>query len=104
EQLRLGQRVGDDRAVERDEGAIPSHAMPVHRFRQLGLAGPSLALDEDGRGPLPISRALEQALDPPAERLHPCALTPKLWHQHRWHDSNGERAPPAELSKHDTPT
>src|SRR5215467_5073405 len=105
EQLRLRERVGDDGGVDRDEWAIASHAPAVQRLREDGFAGPGLALNEEGRVQRSVGWALEHPRDRRAERLHPRALPQKLrHHHHRWQDSNGERVPPAELSKHDTPT
>jgi hypothetical protein len=54
EELRLEQCFGNRRAVEVDEGPVPSGAGPVHRAGEEALAGAGLALDQDGRQSPPV--------------------------------------------------
>src|SRR5262249_28988153 len=50
EQLALDQRLGDRRAVDRDERAVPTIGEIVDRARDQLLTRAALAVDENGRG------------------------------------------------------
>jgi len=49
EELRLEQRFGDGRTVDRDERLISARAQRVQRTREQLLAGSAFAFKEDGR-------------------------------------------------------
>ena len=75
EQLRLEQRLGNGRAVDRDEGAGRPRPPVMNRAREQALARPRLTQDQDGGQASRPGLAPEQLLDLSSDRHQPRALT-----------------------------
>ena len=110
EQLALEQRLGDGRAVDRDEAPVAAGRRLVQRARQQFLAGARLAEQQHRRrgGAHPFDHAADLAASPgapvrmplassPARGLQPAVLRLQLVHAERavddqrtsWPASNG---------------
>ena len=92
EELGFEQRLGDRAAVEGDEGAVAPRARAMHRPGEHGLAGPGLALDQDGWLPAPLTQLLEQPRDLVANGRHPGAVPDQFsQRRHGWRDITAPR-------------
>ena len=78
EQLGLQERLGDRRAVDRDERATLSRPCVVESPCEQSLAGPGLAEDQDGRKATCLRLALQKMLDLLSNGNEPRTVTDQL--------------------------